>query len=52
MKKLTTKGRAPIFLTGEGPIEDPRNLAGALRRAIAEVKAGKLALVDTVTRFR
>ena len=37
---------------GEGPIEDPRDLAGALRRAVAEVKAGKLALVDTVTRFR
>ena len=37
---------------GEGPIEDPRELAGALRRAIAAVKAGKLALVDAVTRFR
>ena len=37
---------------GEGPIDDPRHLAGALRRAIAEVKAGKLALLDTVTRFR
>ncbi len=37
---------------GEGPIEDPREVAGALKRAIAQVKAGKPALVDTVTRFR
>jgi acetolactate synthase-1/2/3 large subunit len=36
----------------EGPIEDPADLAPALRRAIAEVKAGRPALVDTVTRFR
>jgi acetolactate synthase-1/2/3 large subunit len=37
---------------GEGPIEDPREVGPALRRAIAQVKAGKPALVDTVTRFR
>ena len=41
-----------ISCYGEGPIEDPRELGGALRRAIAEVKAGKLALLDTVTQFR
>jgi acetolactate synthase-1/2/3 large subunit len=37
---------------GEGPIEDPRELGPALRRAISEVKNGRLALLDTVTRFR
>ena len=37
---------------GEGPIERPQDVAPALRRAIAEVKAGRPALVDTITRHR
>jgi acetolactate synthase-1/2/3 large subunit len=37
---------------GEGPIERPQDIAPALRRAIAEVKKGRLALVDTVTQHR
>jgi hypothetical protein len=36
----------------EGPIEKPADIAPALRRAIAQVKAGKPALVDTVVRPR
>jgi acetolactate synthase-1/2/3 large subunit len=36
----------------EGPIERPEDIAPALRRAIAQVKAGKPALVDTVVRPR
>jgi acetolactate synthase-1/2/3 large subunit len=36
----------------EGPIEKPSDIAPALRRAIAQVKAGKPALVDTVLRPR
>jgi acetolactate synthase-1/2/3 large subunit len=36
----------------EGPIENPADIAPALRRAIAQVKAGKPALVDTVLRPR
>ncbi|HXW42602.1 MAG TPA: thiamine pyrophosphate-binding protein [Xanthobacteraceae bacterium] len=36
----------------EGPIEQPADIAAALRRAIAQVKAGKPALVDTVVRAR
>jgi acetolactate synthase-1/2/3 large subunit len=36
----------------EGPIEDGASLGPALRRAIAQVKDGKPALVDAVTRFR
>jgi acetolactate synthase-1/2/3 large subunit len=36
----------------EGPIEQPSDIAPALRRAIAQVKAGKPALVDTVVRPR
>ncbi len=36
----------------EGPIEQPADIAPALRRAIAQVKAGKPALVDTVVRAR
>jgi acetolactate synthase-1/2/3 large subunit len=34
----------------EGPIENPADIRGALDRALAEVKAGRPALVDTVTR--
>ena len=36
----------------EGPIEDPRELAAALKRAIKQVKEGKPALIDSITRFR
>jgi acetolactate synthase-1/2/3 large subunit len=37
---------------GEGPIERPEEIAPALRRALTEVKKGRLALVDTITRHR
>jgi acetolactate synthase-1/2/3 large subunit len=37
---------------GEGPIENGDDVAPALVRAIAEVKAGRPALVDTVTQHR
>ena len=51
---------APDFATlarsmgwyAEGPIEDPAEVAGALRRAIAKVKAGQPALIDTITQKR
>ena len=33
----------------EGPIENPKDIAPALKRAIAQVKAGKPALIDTIT---
>jgi acetolactate synthase-1/2/3 large subunit len=36
----------------EGPIEMAAEIAPALRRAIAQVKAGRPALVDTVVRPR
>ena len=36
----------------EGPIERPEEVAPALARAIAEVEAGRPALVDTVTQHR
>ena len=36
-------------LYAEGPIEDPREIPGALRRAIAVVKEGKPALIDVIT---
>ncbi|HEY2528527.1 MAG TPA: thiamine pyrophosphate-binding protein [Xanthobacteraceae bacterium] len=36
----------------EGPIENPADVAPALRRAVAQVKAGKPALLDTVLRPR
>ncbi|MBI3913057.1 MAG: thiamine pyrophosphate-binding protein [Chloroflexi bacterium] len=36
----------------EGPIEEPREIAPALSRALRVVKGGQPALVDTVTRFR
>jgi len=36
----------------EGPIEEPREIAPALLRALRVVKGGQPALVDTVTRFR
>jgi acetolactate synthase-1/2/3 large subunit len=34
---------------GEGPIADPKDLAPALTRAVAAVKAGQTAVVDVVT---
>jgi acetolactate synthase I/II/III large subunit len=34
---------------GEGPITDPKDLAGALKRAVAAVKSGQPAVVDVVT---
>jgi acetolactate synthase-1/2/3 large subunit len=34
----------------EGPIENPNDVAAALKRAIAQVKRGTPALVDTITR--
>jgi len=37
---------------GEGPIDDPRKVASALKRAIARVKAGQPALLDTITQKR
>jgi len=48
---------APDFATlargfgwyAEGPIEDPADIGGALERAIAQVKGGVPALVDTIT---
>jgi acetolactate synthase-1/2/3 large subunit len=36
----------------EGPITDPKDIKAALTRAIAKVKAGQPALVDTVLRPR
>jgi len=48
---------APDFATlargfgwyAEGPIEDPKDIGPALERAIAKVKAGQPALIDTIT---
>jgi thiamine pyrophosphate-dependent acetolactate synthase large subunit-like protein len=34
---------------GEGPISDPKDLAPALKRALAVVKQGEPALIDVVT---
>ena len=36
----------------EGPIDQPGDVAAALKRAIAQVKAGKPALLDTITQKR
>ena len=36
----------------EGPIDKPQDVAAALKRAIARVKAGQPALVDTITQRR
>jgi hypothetical protein len=36
----------------EGPIENPNDVKPALRRAIEQVKDGKPALIDTITRHR
>ncbi len=37
---------------GEGPIDRPADIRPALQRALAEVKNGRLALVDTITQQR
>ena len=36
----------------EGPIDKPQDVAAALKRAIARVKAGQPALIDTITQKR
>jgi acetolactate synthase-1/2/3 large subunit len=36
----------------EGPIDRPGEVAAALKRAIARVKAGQPALLDTITQKR
>lgn len=36
----------------EGPIENPADIAPALKRAIAAVKAGTPALIDTITQYQ
>jgi acetolactate synthase-1/2/3 large subunit len=51
---------APDFATlarsmgwhAEGPIDQPGDIAPALERAIARVKAGQPALLDTITQQR
>ncbi|MDQ3560557.1 MAG: thiamine pyrophosphate-binding protein [Pseudomonadota bacterium] len=35
----------------EGPVDQPGDIAGALARAIVEVKRGRPALIDTITQF-
>lgn len=37
---------------GEGPIDTPKDVRPALERALAEVKKGRLALIDTITQHR
>lgn len=37
---------------GEGPIDDPKKVGAALKRAIAKVKSGQPALIDTLTQKR
>ena len=37
---------------GEGPIEHSKDIRPALERALAQVKKGRLALVDTITQHR
>jgi acetolactate synthase-1/2/3 large subunit len=57
---MDMRGPAPDFARlaqsmgwyAEGPIERPAEVRPALERAIRQVKEGKPALVDTVTRFR
>ncbi len=57
---MDMRGPAPDFARlaesmgwyAEGPIEDPAAVGPALRRAIRQVKDGRPALLDTVTRFR
>jgi hypothetical protein len=39
-------------LYAEGPITDPKDLAPAIRRGIARVKAGEPVLLDVVTQPR
>ncbi len=47
-----TKLAQSMGMHAEGPIADPADLAGAIRRAIAVVKTGEPALVDVLTQPR
>ena len=46
---VATIGGPDFGVHGEGPIADPKDLAPALTRAVAAVKAGQTAVVDVVT---
>jgi hypothetical protein len=37
---------------GEGPIDKPEDVGAAVARALAEVKKGRVALVDIITQHR
>ena len=37
---------------GEGPLYKPADVRPALERALAQVKKGRLALIDTITQHR
>jgi acetolactate synthase I/II/III large subunit len=43
---------ASLGVHSEGPVSDPKDLAPALRRALATVQKGEPALVDVVTQPR
>jgi thiamine pyrophosphate-dependent acetolactate synthase large subunit-like protein len=47
-----TKLAQSMGVYAEGPITDPKDLAPAIRRAIASVKRGETALIDVVTQPR
>ena len=49
---FSTRNDFPNGLFAEGPIENPADLAPALKRAIAVVKRGEPALLDVVTQPR
>ena len=57
---MDLSGPAPDFATlarsmgcyGEGPIEKPEHIRPALERALAEVKKGRPALIDTITQHK
>ena len=45
-------GNAITMLYAEGPIENPKDLGPAIRRALAVVKKGEPALIDVVSQGR
>ena len=51
-KEIYHCGAQGMGLHAEGPISDPKDLAPAIRRAIAVVKGGDPALVDVLTQPR
>ena len=48
-RPITRRSRKGYGLYAQGPVEDPKDLAAAIKRGIEVVKRGEPALIDIVS---